>query len=174
MIGPGINAPCCWEQQPARDTEVEQGSPSAVQQGMATAACAGMQNGATLLNATVSNATESAASALVNAGGKSIAGILTSNKVSSLARAYIDNAGADPGEAVTGQLSEELLEAGTGAHGDGLTSFGNPDDIRAYVAALADAGADEVMFLIQMGTVPQDACLESIRMIGEHVIPEYQ
>ena len=46
--------------------------------------------------------------------------------------------------------------------------------IRAYVAALADAGADEVMFLIQMGTVPQDACLESIRLIGEHVIPEYQ
>lgn len=24
-----------------------------------------------------------------------------------------------------------------------------------------------------MGTVPQDACLESIRLIGGHVIPEY-
>ena len=81
---------------------------------------------------------------------------------------------AEPGEAVTGQISEEVLEAGTGAHGDGLTSFGDPDDIRAYVAALADAGADEVMFLIQMGTVPQDACLESIRLIGEQVIPEYR
>ena len=67
-----------------------------------------------------------------------------------------------------------MLEAGTGAHGEGPTSFGDPDDIRTYVAALADAGADEVMFLIQMGTVPQDACLESIRLIGEHVIPEYR
>ncbi len=67
-----------------------------------------------------------------------------------------------------------MLEAGTGAHGDGLTSFGNSADIRAYVAALAEAGADEVMFLIQMGTVPQDACLESIRLIGENVIPEYR
>ncbi len=82
--------------------------------------------------------------------------------------------GADPSETVTGLLSEELLEAGTGAHGTGLTSFGDPDDIRAYVAALAEAGADEVMFLIQMGTVPQDACLESIRLIGERVIPEYR
>ncbi len=84
---------------------------------------------------------------------------------------------SDPGQqsgTVTGQISDELLEAGTGAHGTGLTSFGGPDDIRAYVAALADAGADEVMFLIQMGTVPQDACMESIRLIGERVIPEYR
>ncbi len=81
---------------------------------------------------------------------------------------------ADLSEKLTGQLSEEMLEAGTGAHGGGLTSFGDPDDIRAYVAALADAGADEVMFLIQMGTVPQDACLESIRLIGENVIPDYR
>jgi alkanesulfonate monooxygenase SsuD/methylene tetrahydromethanopterin reductase-like flavin-dependent oxidoreductase (luciferase family) len=83
-------------------------------------------------------------------------------------------AGAEPDETVTGRISDEILEAGTGAHGDGLTSFGNPADIVAYVAALADAGADEVMFLIQMGTVPQDACLESIRLIGKHVIPEYR
>ncbi len=82
--------------------------------------------------------------------------------------------GSDPSGTRTGQISEELLEAGTGAHGGGLTSFGNPSDIRAYVAALADAGADEVMFLIQMGTVLQDACLESIRLIAEHVIPEYR
>lgn len=81
-------------------------------------------------------------------------------------------AGADPGQSVSGQISEEVLEAGTGGHGDGLTSFGNPDDIRACVAALEDAGADEVMFRVQMGSVPQDACLESIRLIGECVIPE--
>ena len=34
-----------------------------------------------------------------------------------------------------------------------------------------EAGADEIMFLMQMGTVPQDVILDSIRGIGEHVIP---
>jgi hypothetical protein len=29
------------------------------------------------------------------------------------------------------------------------------------------------MFLMQMGTVPQDVVLESIRVIGEHVIPHF-
>ena len=30
------------------------------------------------------------------------------------------------------------------------------------------------MFLIQMGTVPQDACLETIRLLGEYVIPKFR
>ncbi len=44
----------------------------------------------TQLNATVSNAAESAASALKGAGGAAYGGVLASNKVSSNARAYID------------------------------------------------------------------------------------
>ena len=38
---------------------------------------------------------------------------------------------------------------------------------------LIDAGADEILFLNQMGTVPQWAMLETIRQIGEHVIPHF-
>jgi hypothetical protein len=53
-----------------------------------------------LINATLSNAAESAASALVNAGGKSIGFIIASNKVSSSAEAYIDNTEATGGEAI--------------------------------------------------------------------------
>jgi hypothetical protein len=30
------------------------------------------------------------------------------------------------------------------------------------------------MFLIQMGTVPQDACLETIRQLGERVLPKFR
>lgn len=30
------------------------------------------------------------------------------------------------------------------------------------------------MCLIQMGTVPQDVCLETIRQWGEHVIPRFR
>ncbi|MEW5797300.1 MAG: hypothetical protein AB1772_13220, partial [Candidatus Zixiibacteriota bacterium] len=42
------------------------------------------------LNATVSNATSSAAAAMVDANGKAVGGVLASNKVSSSAEAYID------------------------------------------------------------------------------------
>ena len=48
----------------------------------------------TQLNATVSNAAESTASALYGANGMSAGGILSSNMVSSVARAYIDNSEA--------------------------------------------------------------------------------
>ena len=43
-----------------------------------------------------------------------------------------------------------------------------------YVQRLVDAGADEIMFLIQMGTVPQWAALETIRKLGSEVIPRFR
>ncbi|HWX09679.1 MAG TPA: LLM class flavin-dependent oxidoreductase [Gaiellaceae bacterium] len=52
-------------------------------------------------------------------------------------------------------------------------AYGNPDDAIAYIERLIESGADEIMFLLQMGTVPQDAILESIRQIGKHVIPHF-
>ncbi len=39
---------------------------------------------------------------------------------------------------------------------------------------LIEAGADEVMFMIQMGSVPQKAALETIDLIGKHVIPHFK
>ncbi len=39
---------------------------------------------------------------------------------------------------------------------------------------LADAGVDNVMCLIQMGTLTQDQQLETIRIFGEHVIPHFR
>jgi hypothetical protein len=53
-------------------------------------------------------------------------------------------------------------------------AYGTWQDAIAYVERLQDAGADEIMCLIQMGTVPQDACLETIRQWGEHVIPHFR
>ncbi|WP_407554212.1 LLM class flavin-dependent oxidoreductase [Streptomyces sp. Pv4-95] len=52
-------------------------------------------------------------------------------------------------------------------------AYGTADDAIAYVERLRAAGADEVMCLIQMGTVPQEACLETIRQWGEKVIPHF-
>ncbi len=53
-------------------------------------------------------------------------------------------------------------------------AYGSWRDAIAYAERLEDAGADEVMCLIQMGTVPQDACMETIRQWGEHVIPHFR
>ena len=53
-------------------------------------------------------------------------------------------------------------------------AYGTAQDAIAYVQGLAEAGVDEVMCLIQMGTVPQWACLETIRIWGEQVIPHFR
>jgi alkanesulfonate monooxygenase SsuD/methylene tetrahydromethanopterin reductase-like flavin-dependent oxidoreductase (luciferase family) len=53
-------------------------------------------------------------------------------------------------------------------------AYGTPADCIAYVQRLIDAGADEIMFLIQMGTVPQEVCLETIRNIGTYVLPHFR
>ncbi|WP_424215099.1 LLM class flavin-dependent oxidoreductase [Streptomyces sp. BI20] len=53
-------------------------------------------------------------------------------------------------------------------------AYGDADDAIRYVERLRDAGADEVMCLIQMGTVPQEVCLETLRQWGEKVIPHFR
>jgi alkanesulfonate monooxygenase SsuD/methylene tetrahydromethanopterin reductase-like flavin-dependent oxidoreductase (luciferase family) len=53
-------------------------------------------------------------------------------------------------------------------------AYGDANDAIAYVERLLEAGADEIMCLIQMGTVPQDVCMETIRQWGEHVIPHFR
>lgn len=53
-------------------------------------------------------------------------------------------------------------------------AYGTVDDCIGYVNRLIEAGADEILFLNQMGTVPQWAMMETIRNIGEHVIPYFR
>jgi hypothetical protein len=53
-------------------------------------------------------------------------------------------------------------------------AYGDASTAIEYVQRLIDAGADEIMCLIQMGTVPQAACLETIRQWGAKVIPHFR
>ena len=53
-------------------------------------------------------------------------------------------------------------------------AYGDWRDAVAYAERLEEAGADEIMCLIQMGTVPQGACMETIRWWGEKVIPHFR
>ena len=72
-------------------------------------------------------------------------------------------------------LHQEKLEIGT--EGTGLYNpnhaYGTVADAIEYVGRLADAGADEVMFLMQMGTVPHAAICQTIINIGREVIPHF-
>lgn len=69
-------------------------------------------------------------------------------------------------EAVRVDLSDPAMVLRNPNHG-----YGTVEDCLSYVKRLIEAGADEIMFLCQMGTVPQQAQLETIRNIADHVIP---
>jgi alkanesulfonate monooxygenase SsuD/methylene tetrahydromethanopterin reductase-like flavin-dependent oxidoreductase (luciferase family) len=53
-------------------------------------------------------------------------------------------------------------------------AIGDANDAIEYVQRLAAAGVDDVMCLIQMGTLTQDQQLETIRLWGEKVIPQFR
>jgi len=53
-------------------------------------------------------------------------------------------------------------------------AYGSVDTAIKYVERLEEAGADEILFLLQMGTVPHHASMETIKNIGEHLIPYFR
>jgi len=53
-------------------------------------------------------------------------------------------------------------------------ALGDADTAIAYVERLRTAGVDNVMCLIQMGTLTQDEMMGSIRIFGEQVIPHFR
>ena len=69
-----------------------------------------------------------------------------------------------------------LFRSGTEATGlfNPNHAYGTVSDAIGYCEKLAEAGADEIMFLVQMGGVPQDAALQTIRNLGEQVLPRFR
>ena len=53
-------------------------------------------------------------------------------------------------------------------------AFGDAEDAIQYVKRLEAAGVDNVMCLIQMGTLTQEQMLGTIRIFGEQVIPHFR
>ncbi len=80
-------------------------------------------------------------------------------------------------EAVVAYLSEERIEVGshhTITYEVADDAYGTPQDCIRHVGRLFDAGADEILFLFQMGGIPHAAIMETIGNIGEHVIPYFR
>ncbi len=80
-------------------------------------------------------------------------------------------------KATIAYLSEEAIPVGD-EHLSNYTiaqdAYGTPDDCIRYVQRLKDAGADEILFMFQMGGIPHDVIMETIRNIGEKVIPHFR
>jgi alkanesulfonate monooxygenase SsuD/methylene tetrahydromethanopterin reductase-like flavin-dependent oxidoreductase (luciferase family) len=54
------------------------------------------------------------------------------------------------------------------------SAMGNANDTIDFVERMADAGADECYFVVQMGGLDNDVVMESIRQIGKKVIPHFR
>jgi alkanesulfonate monooxygenase SsuD/methylene tetrahydromethanopterin reductase-like flavin-dependent oxidoreductase (luciferase family) len=80
------------------------------------------------------------------------------------------------GERMIARLHEANIPVGpnTAATYNVNHAYGTAEQAIEYVERLQDAGADEIMCIIQMGTVPQEACMETIRQWGEKVIPHFR
>jgi alkanesulfonate monooxygenase SsuD/methylene tetrahydromethanopterin reductase-like flavin-dependent oxidoreductase (luciferase family) len=76
-------------------------------------------------------------------------------------------------ERITSMTIDEIRASGIHKY-NVQQAYGTPETAIAYIERLIDAGADECMFLLQMGTIEQEDVLESIRNIGKHVIPHFR
>jgi alkanesulfonate monooxygenase SsuD/methylene tetrahydromethanopterin reductase-like flavin-dependent oxidoreductase (luciferase family) len=80
-------------------------------------------------------------------------------------------------EQVVAYLSAEKLtvnDASTNIYGIAEDAYGTPEDCINYVTRLFNAGADEILFIFQMGGIPHDVIMQTIRNIGEKVIPHFR
>jgi alkanesulfonate monooxygenase SsuD/methylene tetrahydromethanopterin reductase-like flavin-dependent oxidoreductase (luciferase family) len=76
-------------------------------------------------------------------------------------------------EVTSTHFGNERIEVRTGKRNPNQ-AYGDANDTIAYCERLQAAGANEVMFLLQMGTIPQSVVMDTIRNIGTKVIPHFR
>ena len=57
---------------------------------------------------------------------------------------------------------------------DGMAIGGNPDSVCRQVEQWAQAGLDQMIFVLQAGNTTHDQVMRSIDLIGEKVIPRFE
>ncbi|MFP8877016.1 MAG: LLM class flavin-dependent oxidoreductase [Myxococcota bacterium] len=86
-------------------------------------------------------------------------------------RELIDEASRDPsiaGPFAKGEMTQEFL------HENGIC-VGNPDEVAATVQRFADIGLDQLVLVPVVGwATPHEKSLESIRTLGEKVLPRFR
>jgi alkanesulfonate monooxygenase SsuD/methylene tetrahydromethanopterin reductase-like flavin-dependent oxidoreductase (luciferase family) len=97
---------------------------------------------------------------------------------SSLARYYFMNDRPTghidvPRNFLTESELETAKNARTTSNAPLLTVVGDPTAARELVSRFQSAGVDELILVMQMGTVPHELVLESIKTFGEEVLPHF-
>ena len=59
-------------------------------------------------------------------------------------------------------------------HSNFTSCFGTPDEIRKLLLAYEEAGVDQIMFILQYGSLGNDEVLESLELLGKTVLPEFR
>ncbi len=123
------------------------------------------------VNATVSNAATSAASALFDASGKSFGGILASNKVSAFAKAYLSNPTAPV--TVGGALNVQGFDtAGVYANVKVVISSATTNDGGAGLLGQAINNAIPTDYRSDEGTVPVSFG-QTVRLATDYAAPDH-
>jgi len=76
--------------------------------------------------------------------------------------------------AYLGEQKIPVTATATGNYHIADDAYGTPANAIRHVERLQAAGADEILFLVQMGTIPHAVTMETIRNIGLHVIPHFR
>jgi len=66
----------------------------------------------------------------------------------------------------TGNEFEEQWESGA-------VAIGTPERVRNVVQKYKDAGVDQLILMVQAGRIPHESCMQTIRLMGEEVIPHF-
>lgn len=78
-----------------------------------------------------------------------------------------------PRDFLTPAELERAMAQRTSTSGQMNVVIGAPDQARDQVDRFRKAGVDELILVMQMGTVPHELVMESIRTVGEQVIPHF-
>ena len=76
------------------------------------------------------------------------------------------------------QMVEERMKNSDGtefeqAWQSGAVCIGNPERVRGVVEKYREAGADQLILMVQVGRIPHEKVMQTIRLFGEEVIPHF-
>ena len=76
------------------------------------------------------------------------------------------------------KMIEERQKNATGnefqeAWESGAVAIGTPERVRGVVQKYADAGCDQLILMVQAGRIPHESCMQTIRLFGEEIIPQF-
>ena len=55
-----------------------------------------------------------------------------------------------------------------------IGQYGSPERVRKVIRNYADAGVDQLIHMVQAGRIPDEKIMQTIRLLGEEVLPEFR